>query len=392
MPHTFSFDASALSTAGYLDRANFTTGRFPGLDYPGYYSAVAPYQSIATSGGVDVFAMTLVAGHTYNFDIDYAALDLELDLIDHGGLRVAGSDNFAGGWAPFLSFTASQTGTYFIAVHHAANDYVNGSFQFEGTPGPTGSYQLAVSTPTLPLYRYDLTGASESRSYSDNAQTVNAGAGNDRIWLNGGNDIGFGGAGADRLYGGFGSDELSGGSGDDRLEGGSGADVLRGGSGADRLYGGAERDSLTGGTGDDFLSGGSGDDTLWGDAGADRLHGGDGNDFLRGGAGLDVLYGGAGADTFHFLKGEAPPSEYSVEDRIEDFEIGDRIDLSDLAWGTLTWRGSGSFTGVNQVRVVELASGYRDVRVNLDYDSVAEFEILVRTSGDFHLIEGDFLL
>ena len=168
--------------------------------------------------------------------------------------------------------------------------------------------------------------------------------------------------------------------------------MLRGGADADRLYGGSERDGLSGGTGNDLLSGGTGSDILWGEAGADELFGGDGNDFLRGGADLDVLYGGAGADTFHFLRGEAPPSNYAVEDRIEDFQIGDLIDLSDLAWGALNWRGQLAFSGANQVRLVELSSGYTDVRVNLDSDATAELEVLVKPVGGFHLIQDDFIL
>ncbi|EYD75482.1 RTX toxin [Rubellimicrobium mesophilum DSM 19309] len=392
MPLTFSFDASTLTSAGYLDRADLTTGSYPGLDYPTYFSGVAPSQSIATSGGVDVFAMTLVAGGTYKFDIDSGVIDLELDIIDQTGLRVGGSDNYGTSIDPFLSLTASRTGTYFVAVHHAANDYVDGSFRFEGTPGPTGAYSFAVSTPTLPTYNYTLTNLSDSKSYSDNSQTVRALGGNDSVWLNGGNDIGLGGDGADTVYGGIGSDELSGAAGQDRLDGDAGDDVLRGGADSDRLDGGSDRDSLQGGSGNDVLSGGSGNDILWGESGGDTLYGGDGNDVLRGGDGLDVMYGGAGVDTFHFLPGEAPANDYATEDRIEDFQIGDVIDLSDLAWGVLSWRGTLGFTAANQVRIVELSSGYTDVRVNLDADSTAELEVLVKPVGGFHLIQDDFIL
>ena len=59
MPSIFSFDASTITSAGTLERASFTKGSHPGLDYPNDYSAVAPDQSIATSGGVDVFSMTI---------------------------------------------------------------------------------------------------------------------------------------------------------------------------------------------------------------------------------------------------------------------------------------------------------------------------------------------
>lgn len=395
MPLQFSFDASYLTTAPYIDRGNFSTGRsstFPGLDYPTYYSAIAPNQSIATSGGVDVFAMTMVAGQTYKLDIDSGAIDLEIDIIDASGKLIRTADNFNGDMNPFLSFTAGLTGTYYIAVHHASNDYVDGSFQFEGTAGPRGSYKFAVSTPSIGSV-VTLSDYSESRSYSDAAQTVRALGGNDTIVLNGGNDIGVGGAGSDSLFGGYGSDELSGGSGSDRLDGGAGDDVLQGGHNADRLFGGSERDGLFGGSGNDLLQGGTGNDTLWGDTGSDTIYGESGNDFIRGGEGLDVLYGGTGADTFHFLPGEAPASSYAAEDRIEDFQIGDTIDLSDLAWGRLAWRGTAGFTSAGrEVTIVKLQSGYIDVRVNTDTDTTIEFEVLVKTAGSFNLIADDFIL
>jgi Ca2+-binding RTX toxin-like protein len=391
MATQFSFDASYLQTAGTLERAYLTKGTYPGLDYPNYASGVAPDQSISTRGGVDVFAMTLVAGQTYKFDIDNASIDLEIDIINQAGQRVGGNDDSSGSDNPFLSFTASRTGTYFIAVHHAANDYVDGFFDWERPSAPTGSYRFFVSAQTMPSYSYNLSDASQSLSYSNNSQEVLADGGNDAIWLNGGNDIGLGGSGSDRLYGGSGMDELSGQSGSDRLEGGSGDDVLRGGSEGDRLFGGTERDGLSGGTGDDQLSGGSGRDTLWGEAGRDTVFGGDGDDFIRGGGGLDRLYGGAGDDTFHFLRGEAPASSYSNEDRIEDFRVGDRIDFSDLLFGELGWRGARGFSAANQVQVVELSNGYTDVRVNLDGDSASELEVLVRTSG-FDLLREDFIL
>lgn len=95
---------------------------------------------------------------------------------------------------------------------------------------------------------------------------------------------------------------------------------------------------------------------------------------------------------FHFLRGEAPASNVAAEDQIEDFQVGDTIDLGDLIWGTLGWQGSSSFTSANQVRLVELDSGYVDVRVNLDADSAAEFEVLVKTDGSFNLIQDDFIL
>ena len=91
--------------------------------------------------------------------------------------------------------------------------------------------------------------------------------------------------GADQLWGGSGNDELNGGSGDDTLLGGSGNDRLFGGNGDDMLDGGAGNDRLYGGAGADWLDAGEGDDYILG-ADADDVSGG----FINGGGGYDRLY------------------------------------------------------------------------------------------------------
>jgi hypothetical protein len=81
--------------------------------------------------------------------------------------------------------------------------------------------------------------------------TVNAGAGDDYVWLGNlpavaitvrgqaGNDAIYGGSQAESLFGGAGNDYLSGGGGDDVLDGGAGNDYLVGGTGVDTFVGGA---------------------------------------------------------------------------------------------------------------------------------------------------------
>ncbi|ULA64688.1 MAG: hypothetical protein LZF86_170001 [Nitrospira sp.] len=61
--------------------------------------------------------------------------------------------------------------------------------------------------------------------------------------------------------------------GDDRVSTGSGNDSVSGGSGNDSLSAGGGADTLFGGTGDDGLAGGVGDDWLWGGIGNDGLNG-----------------------------------------------------------------------------------------------------------------------
>ena len=179
-----------------------------------------------------------------------------------------------------------------------------------------------------------------SGEIASGTQTINAGAGNDKIWVDA-----FSNSGGHTINGEDGDDEiyavddlyarnniLNGGSGDDRLEaygtdhimdGGTGNDyisvygsnnTLNGGDGNDtlkivsgdnnKLYGGNGADTLYGGEGNDYLSGGDGSDKLYGGKGADKLYGGDGADKLYGGDGKDTLYGNGDNDTLYGNAGD----------------------------------------------------------------------------------------
>ncbi|QGZ41905.1 hemolysin type calcium-binding protein [Pseudoduganella flava] len=137
-----------------------------------------------------------------------------------------------------------------------------------------------------------------TRGADVNAQTIDAGAGNDTI---------DGGGGADTLQGGAGNDTyVIGNDGVTVVENlNGGTDTVRAtvditladnvehlvfeGSAGHTGYGNALNNSLTGSSGDDALYGGDGKDTLAGGAG---------NDTLDGGAGADAMTGGAGDDTY----------------------------------------------------------------------------------------------
>ena len=142
----------------------------------------------------------------------------------------------------------------------------------------------------------------------------------------GNNNYLFGEAGNDLLDGRYGNDTVSGYHGNDSVYGGVGDDQVWGGTGADLLHGGAGDDAVGGEEGADHLSGAAGDDRLWG---------GDGNDTLYGGAGADRLHGGEGDDVFAFYS--AMDSSGDAVDMIEDFQMGDRIDLSRIS--TITGLG-----------------------------------------------------
>ncbi|MBP1805739.1 calcium-binding protein [Rubellimicrobium aerolatum] len=400
MPTSFSLSSNVLPDASLLSRAIFTTGSGGGVDNPSWDSIAAVDQAIEVPGDVDLFGLSLVAGQEYLFDIDGRAgglgsIDLEIDLIDSQGRRVASDDNngiFGLSQDPYLVFQPDVSGIHYVAVHQAANDYLSGQFSFAQVNGGTGTYSLNVSTPDLPFLQ-SLGSRSDERDFSNSSQRVLALGGNDELDMNGGNDIAHGGSGNDRIEGGSGSDELFGSSGNDRLFGQGGRDMLIGGSGRDSLYGGTSGDDLNGGSRDDLLLGESGNDTLWGEAGSDRLFGGGGDDVLRGGSGVDTLYGGGGDDIFHFLRGEGPASSRSAQDRILDFEQGDRIDLTDLyASGELEWRGTRAFTEAFQVRAAVLDNGLIDVRVNLDGDAASELEVLIDIADGSSLGRSDFLL
>ena len=404
MPTTFSFDADTLKTQDYLLQTQLTTGDADGVNDPDDFSAVAPDQLIDFSGDVDLFAMTLTKDQVYTLDVDDGAgdgdpVDLEFDIIDARGnviTTISDGDPLDEGSDSTLdarfSFSVNQTGTYYIAVHSEGVDYLDGSFAFEGSGG-TGDYAFVVSAPDLPE-QVRLTNGDDEKGFSDDRDNVLGLNGNDILSLEGDNDIASGGNGGDTLFGGSGSDELAGEGGFDSLDGGKGADVLVGGAGEDTLTGGGAKDSLNGQGSADTINGGGGADVLIGQKGKDTLNGGAGDDFLRGGASVDVLIGGDGGDTFHFLSGEAAFDDDGLnEDRIQDFESADVIDLSDLAGDELDFIGDDSFTGTNQVRIEDFRdiNGYQEVQVNLEGDDEPELAFLVDTDG-FTLDSGDFLL
>ncbi len=274
----------------------------------------------------------------------------------------------------------------------------------------------------------DITGSNQAEfvdagAGNDTVQTgagddeVQAGAGNDMVTLSNGNDIGYGGGGNDDLRGGNGNDSLYGQNGDDTLDGGGNrdfvdggagndellgggyADTLDGGDGRDRIfgqagddemYGGTDRDNMSAGPGNDLVDGGggndrlagaTGNDTLLGGGGRDRLDAGDGDDELDGGNGQDTLIGGNGrdlltggiADDFFVFNDAGESGLGSSADRIQDF--GNGVDLIDL-------RGidANTSTGADDAFVFIGTSAFSGTAGELNYTPSG------RLSGD---IDGD---
>jgi Ca2+-binding RTX toxin-like protein len=123
-----------------------------------------------------------------------------------------------------------------------------------------------------------------------------------------------------------------------------GAFKIQGGAGADTLIGGAQNDYLTGNAGDDILLGKGGDD------------------YLVGGAGADQLRGGFGSDIFRFLS--ASDSTPDAPDRIADFQLGEKIDLSAIDADTVA-EGDQAFTFIN----ADSFSATGEAQVRATYDA-----------------------
>jgi len=205
--------------------------------------------------GNDTYVFRVGSGHDVIFQYDPTAGRVDTvrfeDVTSTGltGVLVSGKD---------LILTYGESDRVTVKNNfHGANYWVN---QFEFSDGKTLS--LAELYAAYPIQMSD---ASESVGFSNYAETLYAGGGNDRIWAYGGDDKVYGEDGDDSLYGGDGNDLLDGGTGDDYLDGGAGNDMLLGGTGNDRLRGGSGNDTLSGGTGNDTYHFSRGD-------GADVIH------------------------------------------------------------------------------------------------------------------------
>ncbi|NJR20317.1 MAG: calcium-binding protein [Hyphomonadaceae bacterium] len=168
------------------------------------------------------------------------------------------------------------------------------------------------------------------------------------------------------------------------------ANQVLGGSGGDGLYGFGGHDTLYGFSGQDLVVGGLGQDYLFG---------GDGHDTLIGGNGADWLIGGAGADVFKFTG--AGDSVVLARDVITDFETGvDKLDFTGFTtafgspisgpftFGTLA-PGSGPRIEIG----TDISNGFSRILADADGDGIADFEVLVATANAAALpVVGDFII
>lgn len=196
----------------------------------------------------------------------------------------------------------------------------------------------------------------------------------------------------DRLSGTASDDEAWGKGGADRIEGRAGHDRLSGGDGDDVIVGGDGADRLEGGRGDDRLIGGAGQDLLSGDTGNDTLNGGDGDDVIIGGGGADRLIGGTGADLFVFQALTDSRATGTGSDRIVDFnrEDGDRIELSALASGAVSFIDTDRFSGTGPE--IGYAVSRHEVVLFGDFDGDGRVDFTLRVHGVEALYASDLVL
>jgi len=116
-------------------------------------------------------------------------------------------------------------------------------------------------------------------------------------------------------------------------------------------------------------------ETITGGLGNDSISGGTGNDKLVSDAGADTLSGGLGSDSFVF-------TGVSTDDKITDFNKGDKIDLSVIdasvtATGNnaFTFIGSSAFSTTNATGQLRFDSNTHTLYGSNDADSTAEFSV-----------------
>ena len=267
-----SAQAHAIVAADMLDllrgAGSGTEGPVPTQSGPRFLGAVE------ASGGTDEFKASLVAGHSYTFDLlgvssgSGSLADPRLQIFSPIGTLLAQDDDGGLGLNAHLTFVAPASGDYTIRV--AAVGVVTGSYTLQG-PSLQGSNIVVQGGASADVI--SAIGGSNYLRGDAGADTITGGTGFDDINGNTGDDSAAGGLGDDWVVGGKDNDVLRGDAGSDVVWGNLGADTQDGGEGADQVRGGQGDDSVSGGAGDDFVSGDRGNDTIAGGSGADLFHG-----------------------------------------------------------------------------------------------------------------------
>jgi trimeric autotransporter adhesin len=171
--------------------------------------------------------------------------------------------------------TALRSAGQDLVIEYGGGDSITIQNHFNSAQWQVNRYEFSdgVNWTTADLfaaYPVTATESNESLGFTDAAETITAGAGDDTINSLGGADLVSAGTGNDAVNAGSGNDTVRGEAGNDALSGEAGTDLLEGGAGNDAVYGGDGGDTLDGGSGDDFLRGDLGSDTYVLRAGSGR--------------------------------------------------------------------------------------------------------------------------
>ena len=293
----------------------------------------------AAGAGLEYYAITAAAGARAVFDIDQAAIDTVITLLDANGNQLAqNDDDFAdAGSSPLnsrIDYTFSTAGTYYLRVE---------DFDSPTTLVAGDTYVLNVS---LTSAQPTLTGTSV--------------------------------AGFDVIDGGDGADIAS------YLDAPSfvGVNLASQGTAQNTIGGGV--DYLLGIEG---LQGSNFNDYLAGDNGGNVLLGGAGDDLLVGGGGSDTLQGGDGADTFIYQLATDSPA--TTIDLILDFQTGvDKLDLTALNTSAADRFTILSANGGTLVAVDLLGDGSLDLVIQaVGNNAIAASDVLFGTGSATSTVE-----
>ncbi|SFI86695.1 M36 family metallopeptidase [Planctomicrobium piriforme] len=117
--------------------------------------------STSDASDVDMYAISVVAGQAYGFDLDNmgaGTLDGVLRLFDASGkqLKVSNNNPAPGetlGTEPFLSYTFAESGTYYVGVSGSPNTGYNAASGGGDVAGSGGEYKLETLLLAAPVIK-----------------------------------------------------------------------------------------------------------------------------------------------------------------------------------------------------------------------------------------------
>lgn len=309
------------------------------------YNLTASNATLAAGQVLTVDASSLRAGEDFTFN---GSAETDANFVIYGG---RGTDNFTGGADDDIFFFADNG-------RFAAGDTVNGSGGFDGL-FLRGNYSI------------DFTQAGYTGALAGIENLTVLGASDERYFVGGGTEFDYTiiwdgallAAGQTLTVDAttLGTEESLAFSGSDESDG---------------------RFELLGGNGNDVLTGGAG------------------NDIISGGGRGDTLTGGAGNDLFVYRA--LTDSNSTERDGIQDFNLGDRIDLSLIDANTnaaghqgFTFIGSSAFSNTaGQLRFENISLGGPIwlIQADANGDGISDLEIVLVISPADPITASDFIL